>query len=61
MSEEISRTILKENLEIALRMAIFKQAKDEEIIGYDRGSTLLEGWRNSLRGLQKYGTLIIKD
>lgn len=57
---EASKHILKDNLEIALRVAIDTMSKKEQLEGYTGDSNLVAGWRECLAGLRKYKTLIVK-
>ena len=57
----MSRYILKDNLIIALKMAIHKQAEDESKLGYHTDSALLGGWRDCLNYLETHGTLTIQQ
>jgi hypothetical protein len=58
MSQEKS-TILKGNLEIALRMAIECREKEERAMNFTGNSAMLGGWRENLEALKK-GNLGIK-
>ena len=44
--------ILKENLIIALRLAIKKQEKVERKLGYTGNSMLVAGWKLNLKSLE---------
>ncbi len=58
MSKENS-TILKGNLEVALRMAIECREKEELKMNFQANSALLSGWKQNLEALKK-GELEIK-
>lgn len=57
----MSETILADNLIIALKMAIAKQADDEAKLNYQMDSALLGGWRENLEYLEIHRTLKIKE